>query len=493
MTKIDTKIYTSFHINKTEIAIEVKSVQEVVNFPEKIIPMPLSPDFLCGVFNLRGTIIPIINLKGLLNYSDCTISSTQRVAIVEIEGAKIGLIFDSTSEILRVSEDKISIFGYVSEESHKIIKGAIKLDDGSRMLQVLDTTALINIENIPQIIDQQKASSQYRKNSRLDQRHKCISFCVQEIKMAIEIAEIHEIVKVFEIQQSSIQSPSILGNVNLRGRTIPVISFARILNMKEVEVTESGDINEQRIIILKMGKGLIGLMVDSVECINSYYQDDIMAVPVLTKDRVAMIKGCINLPEEGDVFLLSHEHILSHDEILQATAGHSKIYQNTIEGDLQKNRTMESYISFRLDHLFGISIKDVKEIINYSDDILSAPGMPYYVKGMLKLRSQLITIVDTRCLYKMPINKELNQETKVLVFENEGERFGLVVDSLEGILSIDQGKKFKVPTILTQGVQGQFGEDIKEIISVETEKKEGALIILNIGLVFNRIKFLKAA
>ena len=242
-----------------------------------------------------------------------------------------------------------------------------------------------------------------------------------------------------------------------------------------------------------MEKELIGLVVDSVECINSYYKDDIMAVPVLTKDRIAMFKGCINLPDEGEIFLLSHEHILSNGEILEVTEGHNKIYQNVAQTHVQKNLNRESYISFRLDHLFGISIKDIKEIINYSDDILSAPGMPHYVKGMLNLRSQLVTIIDTRCLYKMPVREENKSDAKVLIFDKEGQKFGLIVDSLESILSIDQDKKFKVPSLVTGNVQNQFQEDIKEIISVPLGEKEGALIILNVASVTNRIKSLKSA
>jgi purine-binding chemotaxis protein CheW len=493
MKKVANNIYTSFHIDKTEIAITVKSVQEVVNFPDRIIPMPLAPAFLLGVFNLRGMIIPIINLKNLLKYSDDSINPSQKVAIVEIEGARVGLVFDSTSEILRVSEEDISDFGFVSENSHKVISGAIKLDGGSRILQILDTPALITIENIPQILDQQKIGVQ-SKNSRHDQRHKCISFFVKNIRMAFEISTIHEIVKVPELKHSSIQSDIFLGIINLRGRTIPVVSFAKVLKMK-TELDEAKDDSDQRIIILKIDKELIGLMVDSVDCINSYYEDDKMTVPLLSKDRIAMFQGCLNIPNEGEIFLLDHVNVLSGAEILEVTEGHSKIYQNAELVNVLKKIDRESYISFRLDHLFGISIKDVKEIINYTDDILNAPGMPSHVLGMLNLRSNLVTIIDTRNLYQMTGagTTERTSDTKVLIFEKEGERFGLVVDALESILTIDQDKKFKVPTLVTQKVQSQFQNDIKEIVSVAIGEKESALIILNIESVSERIRSAKAA
>lgn len=494
MKKIANNIYTSFHIDKTEIAITVKAVQEVVNFPDRIIPMPLAPAFLLGVFNLRGMIIPIINLKSLLKYPDVSINNLQKVAIVEIEGARVGLVFDSTSEILRVSEDDISDFGYANESSHRVISGAIKLNNGDRILQILDTASLITIENIPQIIDQQKINNIQSKNSRHDQRHKCISFYVKDVKMAFEISTIHEIVKVPEIKTSSIQNNIFLGIINLRGRTIPVVSFAKILKMTASEETEEvKEDSDQRIIILKIEKELIGLMVDSVDCINSYYEDDKMAVPLLSKDRISMFQGCLNLSNEGEIFLLDHEHVLSGKEILEVTEGHSKIYQNAELKNVLKKIDRESYISFRLDHLFGIPIKDIKEIINYTDDILNAPGMPAHVIGMLNLRSNLVTVIDTRNLYKMGVAGERNSDTKVLIFEKEGERFGLVVDALESILTIDQDKKFKVPTLVTQKIQSQFQNDIKEIVSVAIGEKESALIILNIDSVSERIKTGKAA
>lgn len=493
MKKVANNIYTSFHIDKTEIAITVKSVQEVVNFPDRIIPMPLAPVFLLGVFNLRGMIIPIINLKSLLKYPDISVNNLQKVAIVEIEGARVGLVFDSTSEILRVSEDDISEFSYATETSHRVISGAIKLNDGDRILQILDTSALISIENIPQIIDQQKISSVQSKNSRLDQRSKCISFFVKDIKMGFEISTIHEIVKVPEIKNSSIQNDIFLGIINLRGRTIPVVSFAKVLKMATTEENEAREKSDQRIIILKINKELIGLMVDSVDCINSYYEDDKMTVPLLSKDRISMFQGCLNLSNEGEIFLLDHEHVLSGPEILEVTEGHSKIYQNVELENVMKKIDRESYISFRLDHLFGIPIKDVKEIINYSDDILNAPGMPAHVLGMLNLRSNLVTVIDTRNLYKMGLAAEINNDTKVLIFENDGERFGLVVDALESILTIDQDKKFKVPSLVTQKIQSQFQNDIKEIVSVGIGEKESALIILNINSVSERIKSIKAA
>ena len=115
--------------------------------------------------------------------------------------------------------------------------------------------------------------------------------------------------------------------------------------------------------------------------------------------------------------------------------------------------------------------------------------MPVFVKGLLNLRGKLITIIDTRSLYLMGGTKEINENSKILIFDSGEERFGLIVDSVESIVTIDANKKMKVPSLMVQKVQDQFDKDIKEIISFkQSENKEAVLVILNMEPVTSRIK-----
>ncbi|MDO9181302.1 MAG: chemotaxis protein CheW, partial [Bacteriovorax sp.] len=466
--KTKDEIFGSFYIDNTEVAINVKAIHEVVNLPEKIIKMPLSPGFLLGVFNLRGLIIPIINLKSLLKFEKFEVYSTQKVAIVDHEGAKVGLLFDSTSEILRVNQKDISDFSYSSENSHKVILGAIKLDSGNRILQIIDPFALVSIDNIPQIIVQQNKINQSRvhANSAHEIRKKCISFSINEMKMGFEISGINEIIKVPEIQQSAIKNDLCIGIVNLRGQTVPVIDLAALLGTASTHEKKTED---KRIIVLKIGFELFGLLVDAVESINSYLSTDIMPIPLLSNDRSKIFSGCISLGDLGDVILLNYQEVLTNKEITEITQGHSKIYSSGLNEQVATKKIMnrQAYISFKLDHLFGVSIKDIREIINYSDEIISAPGMPSFVKGVLNLRGKLITVIDTRLLYVMGHSNIEVLNSKILIFDSGDERFGLIVDSIESILTVDGDKKMQVPSLMVQKVHDQFQNDIKEIITFQ--------------------------
>jgi purine-binding chemotaxis protein CheW len=344
--------------------------------------------------NLRGLIIPIINLKLLLNFEDSNVATSQKVAIVDHEGAKVGLLFDSTNEIIKVPT----------------------------------------------------------------------------------------------IQSSSVDNDICIGIVNLRGQTVPVIDLSMLLKLN---VDSKIKIEDRRIIILKIENELFGLIVDGVDSINTYIVDDIMPVPLLSKSRSNMFLGCLSLENLGEVFILNYNEILTNTEILEITHGHSRIYSSNHEGTIKNNKQVnrQAYISFKLDHLFGVSIKDIREIINVTDDIVSAPGMPTFVKGILNLRGKLITIIDTRALYAMDTKNDSSPLSKILIFDVGEERFGLIVDSVESIVTVDEDKKMKVPSLMVKNVQEQFDKDIKEIISFkQNDDKESILVILNMEPVSHRIK-----
>lgn len=478
-------IYASFTIDSLEVALNVTSVQEVVNFPESIIKMPLSPLFLIGVFNLRGLIIPIINLKELLHLSGGELGSEQKVAIVDHQGAKIGLLFDNTSEILRVKNEEIDIFNYADEKSHKVISGALKLNAGERIIQILNPFALLHIENIPQIIDQQLKLKKEKTLRHQDGRRKCISFSINNMKMGFDISGINEIIKVDALENSAIQDELCLGLVNLRGQIVPIIDCSLLLGGSPYSAE---NIKEKRIIVLKLDLELFGLLVDKVENIVTYTDEAVWPIPILTSKRADMFAGCILDADNKETILLKHQHILSNQEILSITQGHSKIYKSEAKSIVRRGGiNRNSYISFKLDHVFAVSIADVREIINDTDEVISAPGTTSVVKGVMNLRGKLVTIIDTRSLYQMNA-LEKNSDSKILIFDHGDERFGFVVDSLESIVMIDEEKKMKVPGLMVQNVKEKFQKDIKEIVTVNQNGKENVMVILDMEPVINRIK-----
>ena len=486
------EIFGSFFLGTSEFALAVGNIQEVVNPPEKLSPMPLAPDYLLGIFNLREMIVPVVDLRKLLHLEDLASSKDLRkIAIVELEGALVGLLFDRTGEVFRNRVEDRSDFEYTGTTKRElnVISGAIKLDEGKRIVQLLNPAALISLESVPRP-NSQKGRKLSGSGSRSHEggRKQCISFVVGPSQCAFDIDCISEIIKVQKIQSSALATGVCLGMITLRGDLVPVVDFPRLLGYEAAKSDEAlGD--ERRIVVMKLGDEKFGLLVNSVQNIVTYYADDLLPVPVLSKHKAQIFKGCLSRPGVGDVMVLAHDHVLSNSEVIEITHGHSKIYQSSSARGLEtkKRGHRKTYITFKLDGLFAVGIEDIGEIIDFPKDLLHPPGLPEHVEGMLNLRGQVLPIVDARDLYAMK-QGDSALHRKVMIFTRRSERFGLVVDSVENILTFSDEERLKLPDSLSKQSSTSLNSDIKEAVEISTEDGgKKALIILNLDSLADRV------
>ncbi|HPF20359.1 MAG TPA: chemotaxis protein CheW [Syntrophomonas sp.] len=126
----------------SEYAVPISNVQEIIPLPEPI-RLPQVPDFIEGIINLRGTIIPIIDLKKRFELGNSVEVKDKRSIIIDLAGQIVGIIVDEVNEVLRLSEDKIEappavISGIASE----YLIGVGKLAD--RLLIILDVEKVFN-------------------------------------------------------------------------------------------------------------------------------------------------------------------------------------------------------------------------------------------------------------------------------------------------------------------------------------------------------------
>jgi purine-binding chemotaxis protein CheW len=104
-------------------------------------------------------------------------------------------------------------------------------------------------------------------------------------------------------------------------------------------------------------------------------------------------------------------------------------------------------------------------MIDFPTDLTQPPGAPAYVYGMLNLRQKLVTIIDLRTLYGMPPLQDRTQ-AKVMIVEHESEKYGLVVDAIENIVTIDVASKMRVPSVLLNQIDNVLRNDMREVVEL---------------------------
>jgi purine-binding chemotaxis protein CheW len=466
-----TELFGSFHLADTELALSVASLQEVVNYPETITQVPLAPSYLLGLFNLRGRLIPVVHLSQLLKLPEEGPREASKIAVVDLDHAKIGLLFDGTGEILRVHGEQKIMFER-SGDAFPMIGGALKLDAGNRILQILSVDTLARLQDIPVMQSGREISAQTARRVSTGQRRQSVSFRVQGARLALPMSAIHEIIRVPELLSSVLAGEHCIGMLNLRGHTVPVIDFARFLGLPPVAqevVAPEGFDDERRIIVAKQNDLYFGLLVDEVESIVSFRDDELLAIPSFSASRPSLFTGCISTHSGQNIILIDETALFSDAIVADITLGHRELYAAESAShsghSTRRSRSRETYVTFRLDQLMGMRIDQLREVIDYPPEVMQPPGAPTFVRGILNLRRKLITIIDLRVLYGMASYADMSH-AKVLVVENGAEKFGLIVDAVENIVTIDAGDKLTVPGVLLNQIDVALRNDMKEVVEL---------------------------
>ena len=131
----------SFNLGDEEYGVDILRVQEI-NRMVHITRVPKAPEFVEGVINLRGKVIPIVDLRKRFGLSVKPHDKNTRIIVVDIDGRTVGLIVDGVSEVLRFSMDTIEppppmVTGVDAE----YIWGVGKLED--RLLILLDLSKVL--------------------------------------------------------------------------------------------------------------------------------------------------------------------------------------------------------------------------------------------------------------------------------------------------------------------------------------------------------------
>lgn len=134
----------TFTISNEEFGVDILKVQEIIRTME-ITKVPRAPEFVEGVINLRGKVIPIIDLRRRFGMESLQHGSQTRIVVIELKNMIVGFVVDSVSEVLRIPADTVvPPPAVVSGVDSEFISGVGKLED--RLLILIDLEKLLSSE-----------------------------------------------------------------------------------------------------------------------------------------------------------------------------------------------------------------------------------------------------------------------------------------------------------------------------------------------------------
>lgn len=144
----------------------------------------------------------------------------------------------------------------------------------------------------------------------------------------------------------------------------------------------------------------------------------------------------------------------------------SAIQQTTDDPILQ-------WVTFKLDsETYGINVMQVQEVLRYTE-IAPVPGAPPYVLGIINLRGNVVTVIDTRQRFGLSPD-HITDQTRIVIIEAEGQVLGILVDSVSEVVYLRQSEIETTPNIGNDEkgrfVQGVCNKNDELLILVELDK-----------------------
>lgn len=241
----------------------------------------------------------------------------QRIMVVDMNQTSVGLLVDRVQQVLRIPNEIMETPPTVlGTEKSKVLKSIAKIDNGQRIILLLDEEQLLDRQEIKEINEiEQSENQQIMKEEQTKQQNdeiQLVTFSLGKEQFALNIKEVKEINRIDTITEVPQAPDFIEGVMNLRGNVIPVINLRKRFAMQNIEFNEA-----TKVIIVHIENKLTGLIVDSVSEVLRIQHKNIEPTPKIVKSNfdTDFLKGVAKVDKlKKMLMLISVDKILTIDQ-----------------------------------------------------------------------------------------------------------------------------------------------------------------------------------
>ncbi|AGW14953.1 chemotaxis protein CheW [Megalodesulfovibrio gigas] len=451
----------TFSLSGEELAFPIGLVQEIVR-PPVITKVPNTPSYMNGIANLRGSILPVINLRQRLGMDSKEMDDSTRVVVLDCGGTSTGIIVDSVSEVLHIDDKIIEVPPkVVAGIEGQYLRGVAKIGNGNRLVMILDADMLI-----PAAMGATGAKGTTAKAGRtgmveskaLEEEELMVTFRLAEEEFAIDIMQVQEIIRVTEITTVPKAPDFIKGVMSLRNRLLPIMDLRTRFGLEADETAsavggsaavDDDEIDARRIVVLDLDGVLTGIQVDSVSEVMRLPKSSIELPPaIINSEDASRLKGVGKLNKgERLLMLLDAARLLSDEERQEvaATAGSATRHELKAAQEIDDEAQL---VCFHVAHEeYGIDIMRVQEIIRI-EEITTVPKAPDFVEGIVNLRGNVLPVIDMRTRFNLE-KGERTEQNRIVVLSIQGRTTGVIVDSVSEVLRMAKKDIEPPPSVLS--------------------------------------------
>lgn len=478
--------FVTFALAGEMFAVPMGPVQEIIRVPE-VARLPLAPATLDGLANLRGRVLPIINLRRLFACDERDNDDATRAVVINL-GQPLGFVVDRVASVVSVEPDQIEPASSIgSVMAADFLTGVIRQESeqGHQLLLVLDFAKLVEHEfsqvaqaaahRVQNLGDVDSHADRTDDEDTSGEELRLVSFSVAEQEYAVDIAHVQEIVQLPEqITALPHAAGHVLGVISLRQRLLPLVSLRSLFQLPGVTAAE-----QHRIVVIALpGGAQVGLVTDAVKEVLSVPRALAEPMPaLLARDEALQEFAGICRLEDGKrlVSIIDTRHLLGVTDLQDVLTEAQLRPTHDEDDDMHDARQFNGsprddddaqVVIFRLGaEEFAVPIMSVQEIVRVPDTLTRVPRTPRFVEGVINLRGTVLPVIDQRTRLGMDAI-ERNDRQRIMVYLLGGVRTGFIVDSVAEVLRIPRAQIDPAPDLSDE--QGRL---ISRVAKLDGDKR----------------------
>lgn len=301
---IEDLAFLGFTLAGQDYALPLEAIAEVMSIPKAIAALPQTEDVLVGVFELRGSVLPVISLRALLGLAKRDVEGDERVVVVRVGKHRLALLVDRVSVILRASRDAVgpapSLFNRGEGEAR--IDAVLRLPEGRGLVSILAPERVLADERVARLLAEttDQKDMAMATTSATTARERFLVIRLGDETYGLPIAAVDEVVRLPETLTRLPKAPAyVQGVMNLRGKVIPIIDQRR-----RFSVTGDASGGARRVVVVTLGKLQAGFAVDAASRILEVADEDLMPAPEVSDEGDPVFDRAARLDANGDIILL---------------------------------------------------------------------------------------------------------------------------------------------------------------------------------------------
>lgn len=313
-TDTDELQLVSFSVAEQEYAIEISSVQEIVQVPEKIVHVPNSPAHVLGLMTLRERLLPLVSLRSLFGLPVHAMDERCRVVVISLGASAVGVVTDAVSEVLRVPGNMVDAMPALLARDGDLsdISRICRLDNGKRLVSIISADNMFRHSMVKDVLKTVASMDEGNRKDVEDEggsddEEQVVVFHLASGEFGVPIESVQEIVRIPEELTHVPRAPSFVeGVINLRGSVLPVIDQRKRLDLPSIERND-----RQRIMVFLISGVRTGFIVDAVTEVLKIPKSAIENAPKLSAEQSRLLGRVANLEKQKRMIqLIEPSHLI---------------------------------------------------------------------------------------------------------------------------------------------------------------------------------------